>query len=307
MLNNPTVAILMATYNGQDFLIEQLESIVHQDYKKWSLWCSDDGSSDSTLKIINDFKNKYPENSINIVKGPGKGFCDNFLSLVKREDIKADLYAFCDQDDIWKPQKLSRALSLVADISMNIPFVYCSRTDLIDKDGNLIGESPLFDKSPSIKNALVQSIAGGNTMLFNNSSRFLLKQIKHNCVSHDWMTYLMVTACNGRVIYDKNSYLLYRQHGGNLIGSNNGMLAKFKRFNYLLQGEFRKWNERNLICLNDISAYQSVEAKKIISEFALSRDNNLLMRVNRNIKMRLYRQTIMGNIGFWIAVILNKV
>ena len=112
-----------------------------------------------------------------------------------------------------------------------MPALYCSRTKLIDKFGKFMGYSPLFKKNPCFQNALVQSLAGGNTMLFNNETKKLLDQIdiSKGIVSHDWLTYLLVSCKDGYIFYDSNAYLSYRQHEKNLIGSNNNFLAKIKR------------------------------------------------------------------------------
>ena len=101
----------MATMNGAQYLEEQLASIRAQSYVNWSLWVSDDGSTDETVEIINRFKATLSDQSITILNGPRKGGAQNFLSLLANPVIKADFYAFCDQDDVWFPSKLKRALA----------------------------------------------------------------------------------------------------------------------------------------------------------------------------------------------------
>ena len=108
--SSPLICILMSTYNGGKFLSEQLESIDNQTHKNWRLVISDDGSSDNTLTIAKQFQDKWGSDRLEIRQGPQQGFCQNFLSMACDNTIRAGLYAFSDQDDIWMPDKLERAV-----------------------------------------------------------------------------------------------------------------------------------------------------------------------------------------------------
>lgn len=120
------VAILLCTFNGEKFLSEQLDSLQSQTYQNWVVIASDDGSTDNTLKILQQYKAKWPSGKLSIRNGPQKGFCQNFLSLACNPDIFADYYAFCDQDDVWLPEKLDVALRNIAANQKNkTPYVYC--------------------------------------------------------------------------------------------------------------------------------------------------------------------------------------
>ena len=114
------------------------------------------------------------------------------MSLICDPAIEGDYYALSDQDDVWHPHKLSRARSFLMKASAAAPFVYCSRTRLIDEQGTEIGLSPLFKKPLHFRNALTQSIAGGNTMVFNEVVRQELMRAgpDANAASHDWWIYL---------------------------------------------------------------------------------------------------------------------
>ena len=107
--NSGTVAILLGTRNGAEYLSEQLDSFRKQTYKNWSLWASDDGSTDQTREIIGDFI-ASPEINGSLLYGPQQGFCANFMSLVANPEIQAAYYAFSDQDDVWLEDKLARAV-----------------------------------------------------------------------------------------------------------------------------------------------------------------------------------------------------
>ena len=103
-----SVAILLGTYNGERFLEAQLDSLESQTARHWKLYVSDDGSTDATLDIIQRYQSKWSADKIQYQLGPQKGFAQNFLSLACDPDIKADYFAFCDQDDVWLPEKIER-------------------------------------------------------------------------------------------------------------------------------------------------------------------------------------------------------
>ena len=187
MTNAPAVCILMGTYNGEAFLAEQLLSIENQSHTNWHLIISDDGSTDDTLTIAKSFQDKWGGDRLEIRAGPKQGFCTNFLSLACDPTIKADFYAFADQDDVWMVDKLARALAYFDTLNNErLPRVYGSRTQIVDAHLTPFGYSPLFTLPRSFRNALVQSIAGGNTMVFNQRAKMLLEITGlQQVVSHD--------------------------------------------------------------------------------------------------------------------------
>ena len=199
----PKVAVLMCTMQGQHFLAEQLNSIATQTHPRWAIWASDDGSDDHTHAILEYYQSHWGEDRISIHAGPAEGSTANFLSLTCRADIDADYFAYADQDDIWESDKLERAVNWLKTVPDGVPALYGSRTLLVDARNQHIGYSPLFDREPDFRNALVQSIAGGNTMVFNRAARDLLRQAGENveAVTHDWWAYMLVTSCGGAVHY----------------------------------------------------------------------------------------------------------
>ena len=305
---SPKVAILMGTYNGERFLPEQLDSIKRQTHTNWELHVSDDGSTDSTQVIINDFKAERHEHQVTLRQGPQKGFATNFLALTCDPAIKADYYAFSDQDDVWESDKLERAIAWLNSIPTDKPAMYCSRTRLIDERGNQIGYSPLFKRKPSFKNALVQSIAGANTMLLNNAARTLLEKAGHltTVVSHDWWVYLLVAGSGGSVIYDPSPCINYRQHGGNLVGSNIGWRARTRRIAASLQGRFTTWNEINLAALAKTLNMLTPENSVTLTNYARLRNASRAERTIGILFSGLYRQTLPGNLSLFAAALMGK-
>jgi glycosyltransferase involved in cell wall biosynthesis len=305
-----TVTILLCTLNGDRFLAEQLASLDRQTFTRWRLIVSDDGSSDGTRTILQAFKNEHEPGRVDIVDGPRRGAQANFLFLACREGlVPSDYYAFCDQDDVWEADKLARAISILERTGRGTPALYGSRTSLIDRDGRKIGLSPLFPKEPTFRSALVQSIAGGNTMVFNRKARELLASCGADVEipSHDWWLYQVTSACGGKVYYDPWPSLRYRQHAQNVIGSNMGFAARVRRLRWFGQGRFRHWSDLNVEALMRLRPRMDVENRRIFDLFCKARQRPLLQRARMFAQAGVYRQTLLGNLGLAAAVVLKKI
>lgn len=303
------VCILLCTSQGQHYLAEQLESIEAQTHRDWSLCVSDDGSLDGTHRILREFLGRHATR-VNLVAGPKQGFAANFLSLATGRCLaQAEYYAFCDQDDVWEADKLERALGWLSSRDPALPALYCSRTRLIDADGNEIGFSPLFQKQPSFANALVQNIAGGNTMVFNDAARQLLIKAGGlvSVPTHDWWLYLVTAACGGQILYDPHPTIRYRQHGRNLIGSNVSLHARIKRAGMLLRGCHRAWSDMHIAALRPLRPFMLPENRKIYKEFCRAREAGIVRRIAGFQRTGVYRQTTMGNIGLIVAALSRKI
>jgi glycosyltransferase involved in cell wall biosynthesis len=303
----PKVAILLGTFRGQQYLAEQLNSIAAQTHSNWEVWASDDGSTDDTLAILASFKSQWPVGRLSIQAGPGKGFVANFLALTCSTGIKADYYAYSDQDDIWEADKLERALQWLESIPPDIPALYCARTRLVDSNNQEIGFSPLFG-NPCFTNALVQNIAGGNTMVFNNAARALLQQAGAQLpvVFHDWWVYMAVTGCGGMVFFDPVPALRYRQHEGNVIGVNSSWQARLQRMRKLWQGQHRQWNADHIAALRRLEDRLTPESREILNQFAQAREKGLLARLVHLGRSGVSRQSRLGNIALFTAAIFKK-
>ena len=305
----PLVAILLCTYNGARFLAEQLDSLESQIHQNWIVIASDDGSTDQTLEILQQYQNKWPSGKLTIRSGSQKGFCQNFLSLACDPEIKADYYAFCDQDDVWLPAKLEVALAnTIANESVDVPSLYCGRTKYVTKNLKPCGMSPLFVFPPSFRNALVQSIAGGNTMVFNLASKNLIEKVGAVDVpSHDWWLYQLISGVEGIVFYDKVPQLLYRQHDFALVGGNNSFPAKMERVWMLLQGRFQKWNTQNIYALKLVNHLLVKNHQEILKMFELLRGAGIKDRFRLMEVCGLYRQTRRGTFSLFLANLINKI
>ena len=159
------VAILLATRDGALFIDEQLASIGVQSHRNWTLIVSDDGSCDDTLAHVDAFARQCVQPVV-VRPGPRRGATMNFLTMAADPSIKADFFAFCDQDDVWYADKLERALAWLGSIDESVPAAYFSRTEAINRAGRPLGLSPLFKRPPSFRTgtASTSSITAGPRM-----------------------------------------------------------------------------------------------------------------------------------------------
>lgn len=307
MRRPPTVHILLATYNGELFLTEQLESIARQKHRNWTLTVSDDGSTDKTLAIVKRFASKV-EQPVYMLKGPQKGSSTaNFVNLISLTEINndLDLYAFCDQDDVWDEEKLAYACHWHAQHTSAAFRLYCGRTTYVNEQLTPIGISPDLKQAPSFGNALVQNIASGNTMVFNSSVLFYLKKVlPEHYVWHDWTTYLTATAMNGLIYFDKTPRVLYRQHSLNVIGSNDDHKAFIKSIKAIYHGRYKHWLDLTTLCVLDFAKDAPSNSIRIFNEFMSIRSHkSALITIMKFLASKnIRRQGLLSNIIFAIAL-----
>lgn len=301
------VAVLLATYNGADFLDAQLQSLAAQTVDGVDVWASDDGSRDESPAILRDWARRWPKGRFEVLDGPGRGFARNFTSLLVNEAIDAEFFAFCDQDDIWDADKLARAVACLGQITAT-PRAYGARTRLISEDGRPLGHSPLFPRKPEFRNAIVQSIAGGNTIVVDRAAReILVRSLRRTeIVSHDWWVYLIVTGAGGTFHYDPEASISYRQHDENMVGANDGWRARMRRLRRMVDGVFRDWNETHVAALSEHRDLLSDEARAVLDDFEIIRRAPLPTRLRRLAHSRIFRQTPLGNLGLYAACCLRR-
>jgi len=208
------VEVMLSTYNGEKYLAEQLESIWKQTYPDVMLSVRDDGSSDSTLSLLDTLLSGRP--STRVVIGAHLGAAQSFMALLRSANRAASYAAFCDQDDIWLPDKLEVAISALK--PTDCPALYCSAVTLATENLSPVGVHRRCTRGPSFENALVENIATGCTIVVNRPGIDLLSSRRpEHLVMHDAWSYLVVAGC-GTVVYDSEPHVLYRLHSSNAIG-----------------------------------------------------------------------------------------
>jgi len=318
----PLVLILMGTFNGERFIREQLDSIAAQTHKNWKLVISDDGSTDKTLDIAKQWAKEVGDEQVELREGPRQGFAQNFLSMACDPNLRADFYAFCDQDDIWMKEKLSVAVRAAqthetsisaSETTQQTPpadslFLYCGRTAYVKESGSVYQYSCLFRRPPSLANAIVQCLAGGNTMLFNHALKNLLERIGVLPVaSHDWWLYQVVTGALGRVHYDPNHYTLYRQSKNALVGENQSLGAQIKRLRAALTGTLKKNINQNINCWESAREYLNPTNRTLLENFKKTQSGGLIERILNIKSLGIYRQSLVQTLAFYFLFIMKKI
>jgi glycosyltransferase involved in cell wall biosynthesis len=298
----------MATFNGDKYLRHQLDSIIFQRYNDWQIVISDDGSTDETIPIINEYQAKY-NNKIILKNGPKKGVTENFIYLLNL-DYDTEYYAFADQDDIWDEYKLYEAISVLKKLPENKPTLYCGATILINDLGKIIGKRSYTDfKNLSFSGALGFIVATGNTMVFNaKTKKIFTKEMQDgNLVGHDWLVYLYVSALDGIVFYDTNPLVSYRIHENNISGIKIGFL---NRLNSLYKWIFRdglaltnKRIENSLFIIHDQISKKNL---LVFNYFLAIRHGEIRTRVISLYKSKIRRRNSSTNIILYISALFNK-
>jgi glycosyltransferase involved in cell wall biosynthesis len=209
------VKVLLSTYNGARFLREQMDSLLAQSYQGVFIDIRDDGSTDDTCRILQEYSGKYP--NIHVVYGGNIGVVGSFFSLLRDAGEYHDFLAFCDQDDIWHPDKIHHAVNAMILADDRQPLLYCSRYEFVDEEMKHLGFSRI-PRRIGFGNALVENIAAGCTIVINQRAKdLILSKNPGRIVIHDWWFYLIASAF-GKVLYDDQVNIQYRQHKGNVIG-----------------------------------------------------------------------------------------
>lgn len=231
------IAILMSTYNGSQYLREQMESFFVQTNKDWQLYARDDVSKDSTVEILMEYAQKYPQ-QIHIVDDVkdnlGAGL--SFMHLL--EIIDADYYMFSDQDDVWMPDKIERTFKKMQEIESQYPGepvgVFTDLT-VVDKDLNILmpslwkGDNRHPEYTHNFYKQWVNRHATyGCTQMINRVAKGLVlpyHQFEGVQGAHDnWVEYVLIK--KGHYDYLDETTILYRQHGSNVVGANFGHTIK---------------------------------------------------------------------------------
>ena len=231
------IDILLATWNGERYLPEQIESLLAQTFSDWRLLARDDGSTDGTMNILRRYAALHPER-ITIVEDSdaGLGACGNFARLM--EHSNAEYVMFCDQDDVWLPEKIERCLNAMRKMEKELKsgkpaLVHCDLR-VVDRELEMIAPSfwhyqklnPV--KGRFLNRLLIQNVVTGCAAMLNRPLARLAMPIPANARMHDWWIALVASAF-GKVGYLPESLVLYRQHGGNTLGAKGWSLLTSAR------------------------------------------------------------------------------
>lgn len=297
----------MASYNGERYIREQIDSILNQKEIEVSLLVADDCSTDGTVQILEDYK-KNRSNVEYYVNSSNLGYKVNFFKLINNAPDGYDYYALSDQDDVWLNNKLISAITFIENntVDDNEAILYSSNLMAVDSDLNELGamfaEKDIKKFTPY--NLLLENKCTGCTAVFNEKFKQLLKQFptQHVVVPHDTVME-RIAILYGKYVFDSNSYILYRQHDSNLIGVEKKHNSK-KYFD-LMSGKKKSYNSQNLKDILDIYKNRNseyLEFAKNIACYKKSLKSKLKILFFRKYRKVRCKKTLI----FKIAILLNK-
>lgn len=226
------VEILLATYNGERYLREQLDSLVSQDYENWMVRACDDASADGTYEILCEYQEQYPDKFVIEKNKVGFGSAKkNFMHLIKQSSC--EYVMCCDQDDVWLPNKISLTLEeMKRQEREGIPVLVHTDLKVVDADLQVLSESFFvhsnFRKEFGLSDVLIQNFVTGCTVMMNRALVELMKQIEdvNQILMHDWVAAVLGTSL-GKVGFVDTPTMLYRQHAINSVGAKRYGFALF--------------------------------------------------------------------------------
>lgn len=236
-ITDSTVAICMATYNGEEYVRDQIESICLQSYTDWILFIRDDNSTDNTQCILEEYEKKYEDKVIIIDNkelegGSAKRNFSVILNWVK-DHYSFNYFMLSDQDDYWLSDKVEITIRRMKEIEEYYKGPILIHTDLkvVDRNLDVLGDSFVAYRAlnPSIKDLshlLVQNNITGCTMCWNSFLNGILDLSDEDVAMHDWWIAL-VASCFGKIVYVESPTILYRQHGNNTVGATKVNTVSF--------------------------------------------------------------------------------
>ena len=295
------VIVLLSAYNGEKYLTEQIESALSQTGVDIDLLIRDDGSSDGTLKILEKYEN---DGLAAVVKGENIGTCRSFFNLLEIAG-DAPYYAFCDQDDLWLPDKTAVAIDKLNKIPPETPAACFCRLDIVSENLRHIAYSPLYKEPLGLKTAVCGNVLTGMACVINKAARDIIaSRPPEFAIMHDWWAFIVISAL-GVIIYDEAPLVKYRQHGSNVIGLKKGADLLKKRLLKYTAGGYRKKISRQAeefyrLYKNGLNA----DDKAFLEDFVMKR--NFTGRFAYAMKCPAYRLKPFDNALLRALIIFNQ-
>ena len=271
----PHVTVLMCTRNGAPFIEAQLDSLDRQRHADWSLLVADDRSTDATPEILDDWAARCAARAVQRVEVGGRGIGANYLELLGRTGPGAGAVAFCDQDDIWLPHKVQRALEWLAAVPHpDRPAAYVCRSLVFHDRPDAARPMRAPRRPPGFGNAMVQNILAGHALVLNPAAAALLRGTVPAALAagvpfHDWWAYLVLSGAGAQIVRDDEPGVLYRQHDANVLGDNRGLRAALTRARMIAAGCYRGWLDCNFAgleaCADILTPQNATQLRRVVA------------------------------------------
>jgi len=301
----PRVVVLIGVHNGGPFLEAQLRSLSAQTLPPTHICVSDDGSVDASEQIVERFGRTYKGTLIRLT-GPKSGPSANYLHLI-RHCPPCDMVALCDQDDVWLPEKLEHQWQQLRDI--NGPAFHGATTWRTDADLQNRTASTFRTVTPGLRHALVQNLAGANTMALNRAGLERAQEAAGRVKRisfHDWWLYQLFAATGARILYEDYPQVLYRQHGRNIMGDNTGGLALLSRASQVSRSQYAAWITLNLDALDAVNDMCTPQAIALVDAFCAMRHAPAWRRLASVARLGLKRHGSAGQITLLAAALAGR-
>ena len=297
--------IFLSTYNGEKYLREQLDSFVAlSNFDRIKVLIRDDGSKDGTRQILEEYKERY---GFEVLYGENVGLNASMHELVLASDPNCKYFAFSDQDDVWLPEKLKKAIEMLFLFSDDErPALYAASSTLVDTELNPIGHTMIPTRRPSFYNAIVQNVCVGHTQVCNRAALELLKKgHSPDVMVMDYWVYTLVSA-TGSIVYDPVYTTLYRQHGTNVIGYSSSRWSNFKMRLGRFGSRKSEQNTKQLSAFLGLYGEDIPDIYKKEGERFIKRQRNFFTRLSYIFTTKAYRQTFMDNIIFRLMYLMGR-
>ena len=298
------IAILLSTYNGEQYLKEQLNSLFNQTYKDFKIIVRDDGSSDNTLEILNSYDLMLLKSSKNV--GVKKSF--SILLEYAIHETDANHFMFCDQDDVWEEDKVKKTFQKMQEMEKkykNKPLLIHTNLKVVDEKLNIINKS--FWKYENINpyinafnDLLLQNTVTGCTIMLNRKLSKLASPIPSVAIMHDYW-FGLVASNFGKIGIVEDTTVLYRQHNLNTIGSN-GFNFTYIVENFLTKSSIEQnilQAEAFLIIYRDKLERDSID---MLEEFIDIKSKSFLQKRKILLKHKLLKQGFLRNLGLFLKI-----
>lgn len=298
------VGVLLSTFNGEKYLQQLLDSLAAQSYPEIAIRIRDDGSADGTWEILSRWARQRAD--VELTRGPNRGPADSFLELLRDVPPSLEYVAFCDQDDVWDPDKIAWGVEVLAGCPPT-PTLYFSRLRITDENLDVLRLSPLPSRPPGLRNALAQNIVTGCASLMNRAAIDVLQATLPpplNVRMHDWWSYQVLSAV-GEIVYDPQPHIHYRQHGANVVG-HPGLLGKWR--SRLARTRTRRGQLlRHARLLRDrLGVRLPSTSRTLVQEFITALETaGTIARLRYAARMPVYRQTALDTLVLRLLMVLR--
>lgn len=307
-MNNNTVLILLASYNGEPYIRPMIDSVLNQDYPHIRLVLSDDGSSDATSEILEQYAKLHPDTVSHYRSGMRFGNAQKHFMHLLQTFHDAPYIMFCDQDDIWHPDKVSKTLALMrmTETDPAVPVMVHTDLQVVDQELQTIAtsfcsHSGLDGNRLALNQLLVQNVVTGCTMMMNRTLAALSCRLTKtdSLLMHDWWI-AMVASAFGKTAFLNEATIDYRQHGNNSVGAKN--VNSLSYLSARLQARsmrkaLTEGAEQASVFLDTYSDLISPEQRELICAFIATKDQHLIARNVTFLKYGLLKSGILRKAG----------